>query len=242
MLQVKRLDALLEPSLRSRSRTWRPATSPADPTRCRPRSSYTCPRAVRVESSQGSIRSSARINGRRSLAFRRASRFTCDDDGGPQPPGRFRHQRSRPGDTRTHWGGLAGAGQQARCGARCAALDYRRLHAGPVAASVPGGSGSGPFGQTPAYQDGQPGGAGQLRWSSGRVRRGRSIVADDHPGRVRDDAGIHAATASSPPPSLVRTAILNWTQPHQMCAPRPHATRNPDRGGRSRCTATPGMV
>jgi hypothetical protein len=40
---------------------------------------------------------------------------------------------------------------------------HRRCHAGAVTASVPGGSGSGPFGQTPAYQDGQLCGAGQQR-------------------------------------------------------------------------------
>ena len=107
--------------------------------------------------------------------------------------------------------------------------------------SQPGGSANGPLGQAPAYQAGQPGGAGQVVRSGARCRRGTGCGVD-HPGLVTDAAGTQAATASSPTADAPRTDCRSCTHAHHASGALPQATSMAWCGGLSRYTATPGMT
>jgi hypothetical protein len=102
-----------------------------------------------------------------------------------------------------------------------------------VTGTHPGGSANGPVGHAPAYQDGQPGGAGQVVRSAVRCSFGTACGVD-HPGRVTDAAGTQAATASSSLDEAPRTDWRNWTHAHHASGARPQATSMAWCGGLSR--------
>jgi hypothetical protein len=121
------------------------------------------------------------------------------------------------------------------------ASGHRRRHAAPVTTCRPGGARSGPSSQTPAYQDGQPGGAGHARRSAGSSTRLTCIGADQL-GRVTAPAGTQAAKPISSSPAADRTRWFQVTHACQPSGARPHATSRAECGGRSRCTAMPAMT